>query len=828
MRAFGALVLFLIAGCHDLPDLGTCGNGIIEATNGEACDGDEGGNDTCNDRCELTCQTALVTDAYVVVGRDPQIGELYCPDERMTCALDRVCRAGGGQFSTPAESQDFNVRFTSVGDFDGDQIDDLIGSTATSVIVRFGTDRGGALVASYSQPAPAAQAPPAFFDRDPKTTAIGSSQLTMAIPNDGVALLTSNTESFLADLDPSVELPNFAAILAVIVEDPVRVTGTPNFGDTPYEIARTGTAGVTVKRLAAFDVLSTPPTLAPCGAGPTTLIDATVSTDRRTLVVVAKTAPTAFVVCRYFHGPLDTAWTLDVTSLSGVVPDGAQLANLGGDACPELVLVARNQTMTGLSFLPAAPGTCAFSTTRNPLTPVLPAQTAVLAAGDVRPGLGADELVTTQGVLAVIGGATLQPVIGPTTTDRLWQAAALVDLDRDGILDVVAGRLNQDDVDVVRGGTSPNAYRADTDAEVISVVAADLDGDGNGDAALVERAAMRQRVSVLYGGTSGAVGPAIAMVPFGDAILRTASVRSAGWAPSPRIRDGVEDLIVVVTTTGSTTAVAGVMFGEASRRLTMPRFPLDMQQVGSIRGALIAGDLTGMATAQIAILSNGDNASGVGKSLLLNEVTTAAWSRVDLTGVTAPIDPARAPARLRTKTSPWLVFGTSTGVAATNASGRACAAPASVMLGARMRGDDLIGDDGVDELVVSTQSIDGFQVHVYPVTSSGSTCAFGAEQWTNLARCADVARVGRQVVALCLADVQATGAVAGWGLYRVSDGGEREPQPFAAIDGTGLQLTPGDFDGDGIPDLAVLVARGGIVGVQLVHQCPAHDERGCQ
>ena len=34
------LALILVAGCSDLPDLGTCGNGVIEADNGEACDGE--------------------------------------------------------------------------------------------------------------------------------------------------------------------------------------------------------------------------------------------------------------------------------------------------------------------------------------------------------------------------------------------------------------------------------------------------------------------------------------------------------------------------------------------------------------------------------------------------------------------------------------------------------------------------------------------------------------------------------------------------------------------------------------------------------------------
>ncbi len=836
MRA--VLVAMLLSGCHDLPDLGTCGNGIIEATNGEACDGDIGGNDTCNDRCELSCQTAPVTDAYVKVGTDATSGALYCPDERMTCALDRVCRAGGGQFSTPGDLQDFNVRFTAVGDFDGDQIDDLIGSTATSVVVRFGTDRGGALLASYSQPAPAGQAPPAFFDRDPLTAPSGVSQLAMAIPNDGIGLLTSNTESFLADLDTTFNLTNFATRVPLIVEEPPRAGGNvPDLGDTPYEVARAGTAGLVVKRLDTIDGpgLSQPPPV--CGSGVTTLVDIAVSVDRRAFVVVAKTGINAFEVCRYSHSGTPATWAFATTPLMGQLPDHALLANIAGDACPELVLTARNGTTTVVSYLPAAGPGCGFTNARTPLTPSLSGEFSVLAAGDVRPGSGADELVTSSGVFGVTGTA-LALVIGPTVADRPWQAAAVVDVDRDGILDVVAGRSDQDDVDVVRGGAVPNAYRADTDSEVISVIPGDFDGDGIGDAALVERTgANKQRLSVVYGATAGAIGPAIAMVPFGNSVLRLASVRFAEWVPSPRIHDGVEDLIVIKAEATGATAAAGVMFGEASRRLTMPRFPIDAKQIASVHGVLVAGNLAGSdlangGTLQVGVISNGD-ASIVGRSLLLNNVATAAWSRVDITGVAVPIDLVKPPALLRGKTAPWLAFGTKDsamkeGVAATDVGGHGCAAPASTPAVLRVRGGDIVGDDGVDELVIASPTMQGVQVHVYPITASGAGCAIGAEPALGLGGCADVARVGHQLVAVCLAEAGTDGVMPRWGLYRVSETGARDATPFAAVDGTGVQLTTGDFDGDGVQDLAVAVARGGVLGVQLVHQCPAHDERGCQ
>jgi len=38
MRALIAGGLAMLAACHDLPDLGSCGNRIVEQANGEACD----------------------------------------------------------------------------------------------------------------------------------------------------------------------------------------------------------------------------------------------------------------------------------------------------------------------------------------------------------------------------------------------------------------------------------------------------------------------------------------------------------------------------------------------------------------------------------------------------------------------------------------------------------------------------------------------------------------------------------------------------------------------------------------------------------------------
>ena len=60
-----------------------------------------------------------------------------------------------------------------------------------------------------------------------------------------------------------------------------------------------------------------------------------------------------------------------------------------------------------------------------------------------------------------------------------------------------------------------------------------------------------------------------------------------------------------------------------------------------------------------------------------------------------------------------------------------------------------------------------------------------------------------------------------------SAGGTFVATPLAPIDGDARFVTAGDFDGDGVLDVAVGVHRGSGVGVQLLRQCPAHDTRAC-
>ncbi|MBA2541498.1 MAG: hypothetical protein H0V17_17785, partial [Deltaproteobacteria bacterium] len=140
---------------------------------------------------------------------------------------------------------------------------------------------------------------------------------------------------------------------------------------------------------------------------------------------------------------------------------------------------------------------------------------------------------------------------------------------------------------------------------------------------------------------------------------------------------------------------------------------------------------------------------------------------------------------------------------------------------ATIRAADLIDDDGVDELIVTVDG--GRRVHVFPVTSGASDCEIGDEILTDaLATCSDVANAGDHLIALCDAGIRRAG------VFRINADGTREETPLITLDGAGLELVVGEFDGDGVRDLAVKLGRAAEVSVQFLKQCPAHDVRSCQ
>jgi hypothetical protein len=399
-----------------------------------------------------------------------------------------------------------------------------------------------------------------------------------------------------------------------------------------------------------------------------------------------------------------------------------------------------------------------------------------------------------------------------------WHAAAVVDLNGDGVPDVVAARGGEPDVDVVRGGpVTANVYRASTSAPISAVVAGDFDGDRVGDAAMVETTAAGDRIVVLYGTREAIVGTPVAMTaPAGRLLLDR--VGEAPWFASRRGTDGVDDLLVLDIGAGR----AGLLVGDAARIMTSPRFPRTAVVGASLRG-LMAGPFT-RAGGNVEILAFTDT------QVLLYDVPSGMWSDLALTLPTGTgLGPPVATLRDDAGGVRGAVHSTGNGgneIVVLSARGGALALCRATTAGAvgGIHPVDIDGD-GADEVAVQ-YGPGGRLVQVFRVTG-GPTCTLMAELANLLVNCIDLASTGSRLVALCRAsDADPTNQVIA--IDRMADGRfVRGAKPLAQVQGDGRFATAGDFDGDGVPDLVVGVRRMDAVGVQLLRQCPAHDTRGC-
>jgi hypothetical protein len=822
----GALLacgLAALAACHDLPALGTCGNGIVEAAYGEACD-DGGPSATCTAACTLAC-TNSAAGGYVAVGTAPSGGTAYCPDASYHCGADTICRAPSGRFAPLAAALPFDIGGSPVlGDIDNDGLPDLVGTSATSISIRFGSTAGTPLGALVVQEAPSSDAPYAIFDLHPGETAPVQSNTMIAIPTEGVALLRSDGERFTPELDLNpINLPMVSSeTLGIVVRDP-----DPTVGDVVIAVqSRSANPSIGVVRppigLPGIAMQLLPPCVGAASQGWRT-VDVKAAPDRRSFVVVTQrdstTQPAAqpWHVCRYTQA--GAAWALVDFELTPPTPSSVVLANLDADACLELAV--RSDGAPGLAMLDAAGAGCGFTPAVVPL-PITVTTAALLGAGQIIPG-GIDELVLTDGVYRACAGTdcgtsaagTFTRVASPTQVP--WHAAALVDLNGDGALDIVAARAGEADVDVVRGGAVPNVYRANTSEPVTSLVAGDFDGDRLGDVAMVEATPPGDRVTVLFGTKEAIVGTPLAMSPFGGR-LRLDRLSEISWIPSTRGSDGIDDLLVLDTGTALT---AGVLVGDAARLMTTPRFPTMTSTGGTPLGAVAAGSFGSDNVELLAI---------TGTQAQHYDILANRWAPpIDLgMQLGQPVGALRdGPAR---------TLGAARGAGERDVvvfSARSAVTTCQVTASGtprELRGIDIDGD-GVDELAVLSD------VGAGPSTGPGirtlqlfrtAGCPLAPLLVDALAGCVDVANAGGHLVAIC----RIGNVPVARGLFALDPGtgGElvRAPAPFALLDGDARFVTAGDYDGNGVLDIAVGVRHGSSVGVQLLQQCPAHDLRACR
>ncbi len=191
-----------------------------------------------------------------------------------------------------------------------------------------------------------------------------------------------------------------------------------------------------------------------------------------------------------------------------------------------------------------------------------------------------------------------------------WAMCRAIDLNRDGRIDRIGFRTGFDNVEIELGRTNlpPLPFVIDTVDIVTDVTVGDFDGDGFGDLAYATRSATvggAAGVHVVYG------------APQPDAFVASELVTSdevAGIAATDMSQpaDGIDD-IAVSKRRGETTGVA-VYLGDSARDLSAP-FALDGGRGKlDVPYALVAGEFVGGQNSGVDVMAYARNPAQPGKS----------------------------------------------------------------------------------------------------------------------------------------------------------------------------------------------------------------------
>ena len=535
----------LLLDCATLDKLptNTCGNGVVDAD--EDCDtfpaGQCGEPSAGEAKCRLKCgKQTSGSDG----GSDGGSEVLACPDG-WGCSVSGFCRQPTGTFSAASEPVSAGVTTMLVGDFDGDGRKDVLGASGATSKGRIHYFKDGA--APQVVALPGVLAAPVVFDVD----ADGRSDIAFgysfrgAIANElglleptfagGYAIMLGQTDrAVVTKLFPTFTQESFEAVIIPIAAKPkdlpVSAAGDPHVAVATFR-TKEGTLVTLLRSLDGDPADLTmgfakllPGAIADLAGDPMTgrIFDGVVKSACGEIVVPFKIAGGAriqiYSPCTRI-GPV-VVWSKDdpkEIAFPGETLERIFVADVDDDRHVDIVIgttLANGKSKVRVAYGNATGTDLEIEDAPSDLTDV------PLAAGLLNDDLRLD-FVIPGGVLlsappkgqdldagAPDGGGPAPPRaklpwIGIPRPTKRWTVAQIADVNRDGVLDVIAGSQFEPDIDVLEGTRSVNMppFSIPTTGSVTNLVVGDFDFDGNGDIAFVQArpASSDREIAIAYG-----------------------------------------------------------------------------------------------------------------------------------------------------------------------------------------------------------------------------------------------------------------------------------------------------------------------------------------